>query len=78
MGTVGSGADSTVCKSLDTSLRREALRGGRDHGDPLTCRRTVLARPARDNTHRRHSADGCLSRHAHERRDHPADPALAA
>lgn len=78
MGAIGTSADNAVCESFPASLKRETFRGAHDHGDPVTCRRTVFAWLTRGNTRRRHSAHGHLSPKEHERRHHTARITLAA
>ncbi|MFJ4806961.1 IS3 family transposase, partial [Streptomyces murinus] len=77
-GTVGTSADNTARESFHTSLKRETLQGAHDYGDPGTCRKTAPARPAHNNTHRRHSANSHLSPNEYERRHHTAKPTLPA
>ncbi|MGW5211120.1 IS3 family transposase [Streptomyces sp. NPDC004051] len=78
MGAVGTSADNAACESFHASLKRETLRGARDYGDAVTCRRTVFAWLTRYNTRRRHSTNGHLSPNEYERRHHAAKLTLAA
>ncbi|MFG2650607.1 hypothetical protein [Streptomyces sp. NPDC048436] len=52
VGVGGTSADTAACESFHAYLKREALQGTRDYGNPATCRKTVFAWPTRYNTRR--------------------------